>query len=104
MRRMRASWSSWIWDEAAAAMSLLGGRGVGEVVPGLEPEVPLGSGGRGIAGGGDGREAAELLLRTWPVLGLAALLLLVSELERCGLSVEWMPSAEAMPSYLAYQS
>ena len=46
---------------------MLGGRGVGEVVPELLEEVPFGKGGRGIAGGGEGREVTEGDLRTaWP--------------------------------------
>lgn len=87
MRRMRASWSSWIWE--IPPTSLEGGRGVGDVVP----ELLDGRGGRGIAGGGEGKEATEDDLRTpWPFCW-------VCELDRWGVSVE---SLGRMLSYLAW--
>lgn len=71
MVRMRASWSSWIWELARSLLTGrppvgVGGTGMlaafwsdGETVPAALP----GRGGSGMAGGGDGREATDALLR-----------------------------------------
>ena len=57
MVRMRASWSSAYWAEIVGGESMCTGCVV--VVGGVGKVAFGGSGGRGIAGGGDGRETAE---------------------------------------------
>lgn len=61
MVRMRASWSSTNW---LLASSLLWCRDEGgEMLAGFAAAAILGSGGSGMAGGGEGSEAADELLR-----------------------------------------
>jgi len=90
MVRMRASWSSWIW---ATARSLLLGRlacvGVGGTgteaafaVGDIWPPMLPGRGGKGIAGGGEGKEATEADLRRCELI----------ELERFGPGSCWTSS------------
>lgn len=75
---MRASWSS---TSCELTSSLLVCRELGgEMLLPLLCEAMLGSGGRGIAGGGEGREAADELLRRFELSEL---------LRSCELS--WLP-------------
>ena len=70
MVRMRASCSSTCWALTSSRLAWLDSGGEPGAFAGGALVITVGSGGKGIAGGGEGRDATEALLGRFEVIEL----------------------------------